>query len=85
MRRQVFTSWEHKGTVMRQLLEANQGPQVDSTDGIKISWDEDRWVLIQPDQDEPILHLYAEGRSEQDCRNTLDKYEGEIKRSAAAV
>lgn len=85
MRRQVFTSWESKGTVMRQLLETNQGPTVDSTDGIKISWDDARWVLIQPDQDEPILHLYAEGLSEEDCRETLDRYEAEIKRSAAAI
>jgi mannose-1-phosphate guanylyltransferase/phosphomannomutase len=84
-RRQVFTSWESKGTVMRQLLEANQGPEVDSMDGIKISWGNTRWVLIQPDQDEPVLHIYAEGESEEDCREILDKYEEEIKRSIAAV
>jgi mannose-1-phosphate guanylyltransferase/phosphomannomutase len=85
MRRQVLTSWESKGTVMRQLLETHQGPTVDSTDGIKISLDDASWVLIQPDQDEPMLHLYAEGQSEEDCRETLDKYEAEIKRSAAAI
>jgi mannose-1-phosphate guanylyltransferase / phosphomannomutase len=84
-RRQVFTSWESKGTVMRQLLETHKGPEVDSTDGIKISWNVNRWVLIQPDPDEPILHLYAEGQSEADCRETLDRYEEEIKRLAAAV
>lgn len=82
MRRQVFTSWENKGTVMRKLLETHQGPGVDSTDGIKISWDGGRWVLVFPDQEEPVLHLYAEGKNEEDCVEILDEYEGEIKRTA---
>lgn len=82
MRRQVFTSWENKGAVMRQLLETHQGPEVDSTDGIKISWDGGRWVLVLPDQEEPVLHLYAEGKNEEDCVEILDEYEAEIKRAA---
>lgn len=83
MRREVFTSWESKGTVMRTLLETHQGDGVDSTDGIKISWDQgSRWVLVIPDQEEPVLHLYAEGDGDADCRAILDTYEAEIKKSA---
>ncbi len=82
MRRQVFTSWENKGTVMRELLEAHQGPGVDSTDGIKITWDGGRWVLVVPDQEEPVLHLYAEGKNEEDCVEILDEYEERINRAA---
>jgi len=81
MRREVITSWENKGTVMRQLAESNQGGEVDSTDGLKISWGPDRWVLILPDGEEPVLHLYAEGRDEGDCREILDRYEADIKKS----
>lgn len=80
MRREVFTSWENKGTVMRELLEKHQGDTVDSTDGVKISWDDgSRWVLVVPDQEEPVLHLYAEGDGEADARAILDTYETEIK------
>ncbi len=81
-RRQVFTSWENKGTVMRQLLEAHHGLGVDSTDGVKISWDGGRWVLVVPDQEEPVLHLYAEGKNEEDCVEILDDYEERIRTSA---
>jgi mannose-1-phosphate guanylyltransferase/phosphomannomutase len=83
MRREVFTSWESKGTVMRALLETHQGDGVDSTDGLKITWDQgSRWVLVIPDQEEPVLHLFAEGDGEADCRAILDTYEAEIKKSA---
>jgi mannose-1-phosphate guanylyltransferase/phosphomannomutase len=84
MRREVFTSWENKGTVMRHLLETHQGDGVDSTDGIKISWDDGRrWVLVLPDQEEPVLHLVAEGDGEADTRAILDTYETEIKNFAS--
>ncbi len=80
MRREVLTSWENKGTVMRLLLEKHQGAGVDSTDGIKVSWDGGaRWVLVVPDPEEPVLHLYAEGDGETDARAILDRYEEEIK------
>lgn len=81
-RREVFTSWENKGTVMRELLEAHQGHGVDSTDGVKISWDGGRWVLVVPDREEPVLHLYAEGKNEDDCVEILEEYEERIKTSA---
>lgn len=80
MRREVVTSWETKGTVMRQLLETHKDEGMDSTDGMKISWDKHRWVLILPDQEEPVLHVYAEGRNEEECREILDRHEAEIKR-----
>ncbi|MBK5092291.1 MAG: mannose-1-phosphate guanyltransferase [Actinobacteria bacterium] len=82
MRREVVTSWEAKGAVMRQLLETHEDDGIDSTDGMKISWEKYRWVLILPDQEEPVLHLYAEGRDEEDCRGILDRYEAEIKKSS---
>ena len=68
---------------MRQLLETHQGAGVDSTDGIKITWDGGRWVLVLPDQEEPVLHLYAEGNDEEDCQEILNEYEAEIKRGRA--
>ncbi|MBU4386176.1 MAG: NTP transferase domain-containing protein [Actinobacteria bacterium] len=78
MRREVFTSWENKGTVMRQLLEEHQEEVVDTTDGIKIYYDRNRWVLILPDEEEPVLHLYAEGADENDCESILDQGEAEV-------
>ena len=82
-KREVFTSWESKGTVMRLLLEEHQGPGVDSTDGMKVSLDGGRWVLVLPDLEEPVLHLFAEGKNEEDCEEMLDEYESRIKRAAS--
>lgn len=82
MRREVVTSWENKGTVMRRLVEKHHEGEVDSTDGIKVMMGSDRWVLVLPDQEEPVLHLYAEGGDEAECRDILNRYEAEIKRTA---
>ncbi|PKQ28931.1 MAG: mannose-1-phosphate guanyltransferase [Candidatus Anoxymicrobium japonicum] len=82
MRREVLMSWENKGTVMRVLLETHQDDVIDSTDGIKISYDGGRrWALVLPDPQEPVLHLYAEGDGEADCKAVLDTFEAEIKNS----
>jgi mannose-1-phosphate guanylyltransferase / phosphomannomutase len=79
-KREVFTSWEKKGAVMRRLLEQHHGDGIESTDGIKITWDDRRWILVLPDEDEPLLHLKCEGQSEKDCEEILNWGEEEINR-----
>ena len=49
---------------MRILNERFADRDVDITDGIKVT-DERGWVQVLPDPDEPIVHLYAEGHSEE--------------------
>jgi mannose-1-phosphate guanylyltransferase/phosphomannomutase len=49
---------------MRVLTERLKGRELDLTDGIKIL-DERGWVEILPDPDEPVIHVYAEGDSEE--------------------
>jgi mannose-1-phosphate guanylyltransferase/phosphomannomutase len=56
--------WALKGTVMRVLNERYAGGNVDLLDGIKI-FEERGWKQVLPDPDEPILHLYAEGASDE--------------------
>ena len=36
-------------------------------DGIKV-FEERGWAQILPDPDEPIVHIYAEGRTEEDSK-----------------
>jgi mannose-1-phosphate guanylyltransferase / phosphomannomutase len=57
--------WAMKGTVMRALTERLRGREVDLVDGIKV-FDERGWAQVQPDPDEPLLHLYSEGRTEEE-------------------
>jgi mannose-1-phosphate guanylyltransferase/phosphomannomutase len=53
-----------KGLVMRVLTEQLKGRDLDLTDGIKVL-DERGWVEILPDPDEPLIHIYAEGETEE--------------------
>ena len=62
--RELPCPWAAKGLVMRLLNERFADRDVDVTDGIKVS-DERGWVQVLPDPDEPIVHLYAEGDSDE--------------------
>jgi mannose-1-phosphate guanylyltransferase / phosphomannomutase len=62
--RQISCPWALKGTVMRVLNERLSGRDLDLTDGIKVQ-DERGWAQVLPDPDEPLIHVYAEGESEQ--------------------
>jgi len=64
--RQVRCPWARKGAVMRVLTERMKGKKVDTLDGIKVF--EDRgWAQVLPDPDEPLVHVYAEGKTPEDA------------------
>jgi mannose-1-phosphate guanylyltransferase/phosphomannomutase len=65
--RQLPCPWALKGVVMRLLTERLRDRKLDLTDGIKV-FDERGWAQILPDPDEPLVHIYAEGRTEEDSK-----------------
>jgi mannose-1-phosphate guanylyltransferase / phosphomannomutase len=62
--RQVPCPWSLKGTVMRLVTERLRDRDVDLLDGIKV-YDERGWAQVLPDPDEPLVHIYAEGATEE--------------------
>ncbi len=54
-----------KGAVMRLLSERMKERETDTLDGIKVV-DEDGWSQVIPDPEEPLVHVYAEGRTARD-------------------
>jgi len=72
--RQVACPWTMKGLVMRLLNERLAGRDLDLLDGIKVNSDEG-WVQVLPDPDEPLLHLYAEGKT----REASEELEQEVR------
>jgi mannose-1-phosphate guanylyltransferase/phosphomannomutase len=62
--RQLACPWALKGLVMRILNERFADRETDLLDGIKV-FDERGWFQVLPDPDEPLLHLYAEGESDE--------------------
>jgi mannose-1-phosphate guanylyltransferase / phosphomannomutase len=63
--RQVPCPWSLKGTVMRLVTERLRDREVNLLDGIKV-FDERGWAQLLPDPDEPLVHIYAEGRTEEE-------------------
>ncbi len=62
--RQLACPWAMKGLVMRVLTERLKDRELDLTDGIKVL-DARGWVEVLPDPDEPLIHVYAEGDTEE--------------------
>jgi len=62
--RQLPCPWSLKGTVMRVLTERLRDRKLDLLDGVK-AYDRRGWAQVLPDPDEPVVHVYAEGATEQ--------------------
>jgi mannose-1-phosphate guanylyltransferase/phosphomannomutase len=62
-----------KGVVMRVLTERLRDRKVDLLDGIKV-YEKRGWAQVLPDPDEPLVHIYAEGRTEEDSKALEQEY-----------
>jgi mannose-1-phosphate guanylyltransferase / phosphomannomutase len=67
--------WSAKGAAMRLLMEAVKGKDVDHLDGIRVQED-GGWVQVLPDPDEPIVHIFAEGATEEESERLHAHYRG---------
>lgn len=68
----VATPWEQKGLVMRTLVETSSEDLV-LVDGVKILR-EDGWILILPDPEDPVSHVWAESSSDDAAAALADEY-----------
>jgi mannose-1-phosphate guanylyltransferase/phosphomannomutase len=62
--RELACPWSRKGLVMRLVNEHLADRRLDLMDGVK-AYDARGWVQVLPDPDEPLVHLYAEGETEE--------------------
>lgn len=60
----VSCPWEHKGRIMRSLIDEQRNGHIQLLDGLRIEHD-DGWVLVLPDATDPAFRVLAEGRSEE--------------------
>lgn len=71
--RAVPTAWDRKGTVMRRIASSHGADRTEETEGLKLFHGQD-WVLIIPDPEDPITHVWAEGASTGESETLLDRY-----------
>src|SRR5207247_1986540 len=59
----VVTPWERKGSVVETLVDRTRERELVLVDGVKVLHDQG-WALVRPDDEEPLVHVWAEGRNE---------------------
>ncbi|MCH8995985.1 MAG: phosphoglucosamine mutase, partial [Thaumarchaeota archaeon] len=63
--------------IINKLIE--EYPDSDTTDGIKITFDEQSWVMVRPSGTEPIIRVYAEGSSQEKLEKLISVHVQKIK------
>lgn len=81
LRRSVPTPWSSKGAVMRAVIEASAGREVDTTDGVRVVAD-DGWALVVPDPAEAVTHLWAEAGDAAGAARLLDEWAEVVERAS---
>jgi len=71
--RAVACPWEAKGRVMRRMNERHKDQRTEQVDGLKVDFGHE-WVLVRPDPDEPLCHVYAESTTERESIALCDKF-----------
>jgi mannose-1-phosphate guanylyltransferase / phosphomannomutase len=74
LKRSMPTPWAAKGSVMRTVVEAAAGREIDTTDGVRVIEADGGWVLVLPDPAEAVTHLWAEGPDADAAQSLLDEW-----------
>jgi len=76
----VFCTLDQKGKIMRKLVEDSEGKKRQLIDGIKIFFDDYKWVLCIPDSEREIFHVNAEAKTHKAAQELVKKYSEKIKK-----
>jgi mannose-1-phosphate guanylyltransferase/phosphomannomutase len=66
--------WSLKGKVMRSLTTELSAREISLIDGVKVFLDREEWVLVLPDADEALLHVYAEAADDRGAESLTESY-----------
>jgi phosphomannomutase/phosphoglucomutase len=64
---------DQKQIVMRQLAADAEGDRVDTTDGVKVFF-EDGWVLVRPSGTEPLFRVFTEAKDAEKAELIAQDY-----------
>jgi mannose-1-phosphate guanylyltransferase/phosphomannomutase len=68
---------ERKGTVMRRLMEATKGEDVELIEGVRVRRAEE-WVAATPDADRGCFHVVAEAGDKERARALAEEFRDKI-------
>lgn len=65
--------------VLRILPGKVDAPKIDTTDGLKLTYTDESWILIRPSGTEPIFRVYAEAETEEQVEALIQRYKDIVK------
>jgi phosphomannomutase/phosphoglucomutase len=65
---------EVKEELLRRLPEVADAPEVNTMDGVKLSWPDGHWVMVRPSGTEPIARIYAEAETKERVTALIEDY-----------
>jgi phosphomannomutase/phosphoglucomutase len=71
---------ELKEQVLEKLISEVKGLNINTVDGVKIWFEDQRAILIRPSGTEPIYRLYAEAKTEQKAQKLVSEYTQMLKK-----
>ncbi|MDR1941845.1 MAG: mannose-1-phosphate guanyltransferase [Endomicrobium sp.] len=74
----VPCSWDKKGQAMRKAIEEAKDKKSELIDGVKIYF-HNGWVLLVPDPDEALFHIWAEAKDKSTAAGFLEMYTDKIR------
>ncbi len=78
LERDVHCPWDAKGRVMRNAVKTLETEHHQLIDGIRILVDDIDWVLLLPDKERAVFHIYAEAEEQSRAEQLLNEYEEKV-------
>lgn len=70
---------DKKERVMEHLAREAEGKKVDTTDGVKIFFD-DGWVIVRPSGTEPIFRIFSESKTAERAEELADEFKKKVEK-----
>jgi phosphomannomutase/phosphoglucomutase len=64
--------------VLEAFADSVKSLNVDTTDGVKLLFEDKSSILIRPSGTEPIYRFYAEGKARQRAARLVKKYKAQL-------
>ncbi|HEX3030057.1 MAG TPA: mannose-1-phosphate guanyltransferase [Clostridia bacterium] len=77
-KKEVECPWGAKGKVIRQIMQEQKGESIETLEGIKI-YQNDGWVLVLPDAEEPMCKVISEANTAEFAEELTNIYINKIR------
>ncbi|WLR43945.1 sugar phosphate nucleotidyltransferase [Bacillus carboniphilus] len=76
---EIECEWFERGRVIRKIIDEEKEAELFILDGIKLSFSDNRWVVILPHDEKPMISILCKGTSKEDAEMQANYYSNKIK------